>query len=256
MNLDIVNKFQANLDEIDAIFNTSTALRDVYLQGLRTVQAETEGDFWKKQIGNSIKALEQIADTSISKVEQKHWNRLYAQALLLVISISEQLLKEVFNRLLASNLEKIKMLDRRQISLKILREKNFELSRNDWIELLSDQLFSDYEEENPGSKVNLQNIQSIKSHFKSYFELEPRIDDSLQKQLHYFYQLRHIIVHNAGKIDRKFIDNLNKIDVKVPLKIGDRFEIKRKDYQDCKNCFLNLFAILEDEIAEKKLAFD
>src|SRR5690348_14231392 len=95
--IEFVNKYNTNIEDLEAIFETSLALKSVYESALSNLIERTDIDRLQKQkIQNKVSMLNNIQDDSVAVAESGAWARLYPQALIIIISISEQILKDSF----------------------------------------------------------------------------------------------------------------------------------------------------------------
>lgn len=149
-------------------------------------------------------------------------------------------------------MESIHVLDDKKIDLKILREKGYQLSKKDWFEILRGIVYGEVDQ---SSKINFQNIKSILGIFKGYFDINLNLDENEVKRLHLYYQTRHILVHNVGKIDERYIKNLRAASIAIDAKIGSRIVVSEKAYNRCKATFTKFFECLENSIAASNVTY-
>ena len=79
--------------------------------------------------------------------------------------------------------------------------------------------------------------------------------DQLSQNIHMFYQVRHIIVHNAGHIDRRFLANLGAAQMMSEYKEGEIIKLEKIQYEDCKRCFKEFFESVEESIISSNLDY-
>ncbi|MCL5073772.1 MAG: hypothetical protein M1308_23195 [Actinobacteria bacterium] len=253
MDIGITSKYKSNIEDIDAIFETSLILKGIFENALENILKNNNLNFnQRKIVNNKLLSLANIEDKSIKDAEAGAWERLYPQALILVVSISEQLLKEIFEVLVYSNLEKLNGIDDISFKLKDVIDKSFKLSRKDWVELVVKKL---YGEVDPNEKINFQNILAIKGIFNNYFRLEINLSEKLQKDLHFYYQCRHIIIHNGSIVDERFIKNLAKAKYPRQFIEGEKIIITSNDFDKCKSVFLEFFDSLETAIKNADIKY-
>lgn len=251
MEVDIAKKFLENIAEIDGIFEVATSLKSLYSNALRGLASQQSRYSEKKSLENTAQAIENISNKSIAKNEKLNWEKLYTQAIVLIVSNSEQLLKHLFENLLFANLKTIRCLEKMAFSFQEIQEHNFNLTLEQWQELIWSKI---YGEGNPKERINFQNIQSIIGIFDSYFGIKITISDELSKKMFLYYQYRHVLVHNGGVLDRKFCDTVNRI-TGSNYQPGQRLEINSEVYLDCKKTFIELFDVVERAVKATKLNY-
>ena len=230
---------------MDVIFETSSILKSIYDSALKKLIEQNKVFSQQQVLNNALNTLNNIEDESIINAESEAWKKLYPQALIIIVSIAEQLFKDTFEELIAKNLEKLSVLDEKPIKFKELRDKSFNFSREDWIELAVKTIYGD---NNPTERINFQNVISIKEIFNKYFDISLDISDDLQKEIHFFYQVRHLIIHNSSKVDSRFIKNLAKAGITKSFVQNEKILVCKEDYENCKNAFLTYFEMLENSI--------
>jgi hypothetical protein len=249
-----VSLFLEATSDIDQIFSVSQRMKDFFVSSLQNAAKEPGLQRSNVQVLNNASAtLQTIGEGSIKEAEKDILSLLYRQGLISVVS-AEQILKASFNGLLRANLEKIKKFEKINIDFQELKDIEFKTDREFWVRKLIEELYGG---KNPQEKLNFQNIKAIEDLLLSYFNISlAKVEgyDKVAKQAHYFYQLRHILVHNAGYIDQRFIDNLKTAEIKMPgVEVGEKLDIRSKNYEGSKKCFFNLFVILESLVESKNL---
>lgn len=250
-NRDIVSAlFQDSADEIDTIFTSFRELHELYSNSFANVEKNLDGlpDIYKKKIENVHKAFENTSGT-VEKRQTQISNQLYMQAIVLVIGNAESLTREMFRTLLRSNVRKVKI------------KKNIDLSLSDVLKAdtddkLADLVLSTLESEgNPSEKLNFQNMKQLQGIMSGYLGIN--VNDELIRGLHEYWQIRHIIIHNAAIVDQKFLDNLKKAEISIKqYTLNKKVVITRTDYKNCFALLVLLFETFDNEIDRLKLAYN
>jgi len=243
----VVTVFEANIAIIDDAFKVSSLVQDHFIASLNSAISSPGITRSQAQlITRAREALENIRETSISRAESEVLSSLYRFAIISVVAVAEQLLKSVFNGLLLKNLETINKPDRLSIELQTLKDKHFSTDRQFWVTQILDEL---YGTKNAQEKLNFQNIKAIQSLFNEYFGLniaDANGYSAIEKKVHLYYQIRHILVHNAGYVDERFLHNLEVANIPISdYSVGALVAVGRSQYEDCKQSFSSLFYIIE-----------
>ncbi len=253
----VTDEFKKNVDDIDSIFTTSKRIKKIHQKALKKVKDDK--GFIKlsykvrQSVKNFIEASSKVTESSIAASEEESWSMLYSQGITLIVSAAEQQLKTLFDQLLKQNLSEVENLDKKEISLKKIRERNFNLDQEDWFEVIRDELYS---ENNPSESLNFQNMQSIQGIFEGYFNINLDLGEDLRKRLHKYYQIRHIILHNNSKVDQRFLDNLEAADISTEgYNLGEQIILKESDYKDAKEAFMDFFEKLQKVVLESDVEY-
>lgn len=243
-------QFQAVASEIDTIFFSFRQLYEVYTTSIGGIHKSLNKlpQSYRKQIENQKKALESVAKTVDIK-QREISNHLHAQGLVLLVGGSESLTREMFRTLLRQNIRKIKLKKSPLLPLKDVLSANTD-------EELGDLVLSALEnDKNPSEKLNFQNMQSVKGIMQAYLEMN--VEDDIAQGLHKYWQIRHVIIHNASIVNKKFIENLKAADLPVTgYKEGQLVDVTKKDYDDCFSLLVLLFDNFDEQIEKLKLKYE
>lgn len=234
----IEDTFTSRLQSINSVLGSYKDLHGFYVGALKGVNA------------NATKALERAED-SIRAKQNEISQGLYTQSFVLLTGVAEALLKDIFEDLFINNFMTIrgtKGIDFNVSELQaILRGAS---ASEDKLEYISNSLgrlaFGQLEgERNPQGKINLQNVETMVTTFKKYLRLDIPDGDGL-KSLHRYWQIRHVIIHNDGKINERFIHNVRKVGLlKEEDSLGRRLQLSKADYNAAKTDFNELFSTLD-----------
>lgn len=229
-----VIKLKSRFEKIEKLESTPMIMRDQAVQCLEKVINESKKLVYndKKVIQNNIDSLENIKEESM----KEQFSVIYSQMCVLAVSSLEAILKDYFvdsfNDKTDINIEN-KKLNEIKVTIRdiIDNELNFD---NKLGSLILER-----------DKPNFQDLKSILSNFKSYFNKEIKLENDLQKKLCFYLEIRHLLVHKGGVVDKKFINSTKVLDANIKdYKAGDTVEIKSSDWIDMKQAFLSLMDML------------
>lgn len=243
-NETVASLFIESANEVDAIFTSFRTLHEIYSASFKNIQQPLAGlpNDYRKRVENAQKAFINATKTVESK-QSDISNQLYSQGLVLLMGNAESIIREMFRTLLKLNIRKVNI--KRTINLpldKVLRAA----TDTELAELILEILESD---SNPAEKLNFQNMNQLKSIMQSYLSFE--LDGTIVSDLHKYWQIRHIIIHNNGTIDKQYARNLKAVGVIIDSEqIGTKICVSKKEYDDC---FAKLALLFQsfDECIEK-----
>lgn len=229
-----VIKLKSRFEKIEKLESTPMIMRDQAVQCLEKVINESKklvhND--KKVIQNNIDSLESIKEESM----KEQFSVIYSQMCVLAVSSLEAILKDYFvdsfNDKTDINIEN-KKLNEIKVTIRdiIDNELNFD---NKLGSLILER-----------DKPNFQDLKSILSNFENYFNKEIELESNLQKKLCFYLEIRHLLVHKGGVVDKKFINSTKVLNANIKnYKAGDTVEIKSSDWTDMKQAFLSLLDML------------
>lgn len=223
-------KLKSRFEKIEKLESTPMIMRDQAVQCLEKVINESKklvhND--KKVIQNNIDSLENIKEESM----KEQFSVIYSQMCVLAVSSLEAILKDYFVDSF-NNKRDINMENKRLNEIKVTIRDIIDNKLNFDNKLGSLILERD--------KPNFQDLKSILSNFKNYFNKEIELEDNLKKKLCFYLEIRHLLVHKGGVVDKKFINSTKVLDANIKnYKVGDVVEIKSSDWTDMKQAFLSL----------------
>lgn len=246
--MDLNQRYEEVVSEIDKIFESYSTLHGLY---------STVFDNLKKNLTDLAPAQEARVERSIEIFEsQKRGvearqveisNQLYAQGLVLLVGSAESLLRESFKRMIVSNPNKITEKKAGSVTLTFDEVRKAVNENPVWLgELLYEKL---RDEKNPEARLNFQNMQQLKNILKDFLGIDFNHSDLFQN-LHLYWQMRHIVIHNSSIIDERFIKNLQAAEIAVDsYKIGSRISITKREYEDCQRLYKEMFEKLTESIS-------
>jgi uncharacterized protein (UPF0147 family) len=226
---DYVADFQVELDNIDKLEETPEFIRSIAIEALDRA-AKTDGvpRTVKKALENSKRSLENINHQSIVD----NFQVIYAQMCILAVSSLEATLKKYFVNMLK---------DPKNIKYDNKKLQEVKLTLKDIID--NDLRF--------GGKIgqiilekaslNFQDLQAIKRNFKEFSYKEIKLTDQTEKNICFYLEARHILVHKGGIVDNKFVNATNSFNANIKsYKEGDRIELGSDDWSNIRRVFLEL----------------
>lgn len=238
-----LDNFDYLCDEIEGIFRVPNILRDAFINLIKNDEVELKKSVYAKDLKeNAVKIFENISDSSISTSYKDAYRILYENGLILLISSSEMILRDIYDELFITNFDKIKMIQDMELKVSDLNFEDDKVTRDEIIELMKKKK---YEDKNPSTRLYFENILAIQNQFR---QLGVAIDlnKGTTDKLHLYYQIRHILIHQMGKIDKIFLDNLRPIKIDVSeYRIDERIQVDEFKYNDCKKYLRELIGSLE-----------
>ena len=243
-------EFQALAEDIDAIFETYITLHELYSGSFSSLERSLQSlpNTFKKQIEHAHKAFEKTSDTVKNK-QAEISNRLYSQGLVLLVGNAEALTREMFHTLFKLNTRQVKI--SKKINIPLADVLIAGVSDESLAKLALSALNA---EGSPEEKLNFQNMQQMQGIMSGYFDI--KITNDLIKDLHEFWQIRHIIIHNSSIINQRFIDNLKKAGLSTDkYTLGMAVQVSNEDYKNCFGLLAMLFEEFDSEITRLGLRY-
>lgn len=241
-NNEYVTKLSSRFEKIEKLESTPMIMRDQAVQCLGTVLKRSQLKYNDRNIiENNIALLENIKEESM----KEQFSVIYSQMCVLAVSSLEAVLKDYFvdsfNDKTDLNM-KNKKLDEVKVTIRdiIDNELNFD---NKLGSLILER-----------DKPNFQDLKSILSNFKNYFNKEIKLESDLRKKLCFYLEIGHLLVHKGGVVDKKFVNSTKVLDANIKnYEVGDTVEIKSPDWINMKQAFLSLMGMLTGEKATTEM---
>jgi len=235
--IDYLEEFKIELENIDKLEQTPMIIREIAIQGLDNAIGEIiatgKMGLTKQSLENSKRGLENIGEQSI----KNNFKIIYSQMCILAVSSLEATLKKYFEDALSnfSNINQAnKDLKEIKISLAELVENNLIYSGEFGKLVLSK------------TNLSFQDLKSIKRIFSEYISYDIRLDSETEKQICFFLEARHVLVHKGGIADEKFIKSTNLFGANLKnYAVGDRIDVGMNDWLSIKNSFIELVEQLD-----------
>jgi hypothetical protein len=242
-------QFQASADEINTIFSSFRSLYDIYSASFNILSNSLEGlpVPFKEKVNNSAEAFKN-ASATVDSEQKEISNKLYAQGLVLLVGNAESLTREMFKTLLRKNIRKL------QISRKIQLPLDDVLSA-DSDEKLGSLVIGILEgDKNPAEKLNFQNMRQLQGIMSNYLGIQ--VEEGIVQGLHLFWQIRHLVIHNASVISQQFLNNLKAAKISIDsYKLGELIIFTKQQYDECFGLLVLLFENLDNQIIDLDLKY-
>lgn len=246
-------RYNTSLDRVERIFEVPDLLKALFIKAMDDAINEVKLNTVRHKLGNQRKLLAKIQGDTLVRAKEKYISVLYEDTIIFTVSLAEQLLKDCFNELISNNLDKLDLDEELTVKLADLRANSFKTGKDYWAQRIIEEIHGI---RSPQEKANFQNVLAVENLFKKYFKLELFGGDYQKVNLraHYFFQVRHILLHNAGIMDARFVKNVQIAGSRVSEKdIGTRVDISRKKYEECKYIFGSVFHHIDDCIKKSGL---
>lgn len=231
---------------LDVIFDSYNLLHGVY-----------KGVLVSANISESKMSLYEKTEKSAREKSEEISEALHTQAFILMTGAVEALLKDIHDDLIMENFTKLNNLTDVKFTIGDMKAILETSEQDNFVSLkLAERTINQLSSagRNPSEKVNFQNIQSMRGHFKRLFALDVIIDETLAKKLASYWFKRHVLVHCAGVTDKRFVDNMNRLGFQTEE--GQDLKISKAEYIASKDDFCRMLDCIEEELIKKKLAFE
>lgn len=231
---------------LDVIFNSYNILHGVY-----------KGVLVSAKIPEEKMRLYEKTEKSAREKSEEISESLHTQAFILMTGAVEALLKDIHEDLILENFTKLNNLTDVKFTIGDMKSILETSEQDNFVSLkLAERTIDQLSNagKNPNEKVNFQNIQSMREHFKRLFALDIVIDDSLVNNLASYWFKRHVLVHSAGITDKRYVSNMAQLGFSAEE--GRNLKITKTEYETSKNDFCSMLDCIERELERKNLAFD
>ncbi|MDO8518097.1 MAG: hypothetical protein Q7S26_02295 [bacterium] len=221
--------FERALGNIDELVAFPDRMRTYVIGTVSPLLKSSKIDYLERtKIQNIIKALEGVHNQSL----RSSYKIVYNQCCVLGVSALSAALERFFVQYAAQHHEEInqKQLSKIRISLSELSSLSYQPQDHIGRIIL-----------NKDNTINFQDLQSTKRSFKDYFNVDITVEATIQKQIIFYQQCRHIIVHKGGIVDEEFISRLLIADANLKnFKLGDEIQLYVHDWTKVKQSFMTL----------------
>lgn len=230
LTTDYVAGFQKDLEAIEQLQTTPNLVKDHAIATFDAALRQQLPHASKTILENGRRSLENISHTSIAA----NFKVIHAQMCVLAVSSLEATLKHYFENA-ANAYRNLDVGNKRLAEIKVTLH-----------EIIASELRF-------GGKVgklilekdkpNFQDLKSIKTIFKQYFNKDVVLSDSDQKAACFYLEARHLLVHKGGVVDDKFIQATSVLDANLKgYTAGDRVELEESDWHTMREVFIALVA--------------
>lgn len=229
----ILNK---SLENIEKLIETPKLMQNFIFDSLKNLDKENDlTNTGKIKINNVIKTIENIEEGNL----KKNFQIIYNQTCVLASSALAVVLEEFFINYVRSNWNKIQIKDKKDIKFPLSELLKYNLRLVAEIGKLI------LEKDN---SIKLDDLQSLIRTFDDYFNIKIKISERVKRNIIFYQQCRHIIVHKNSIIDQDFLDKVseNKCNIKN-YKVSNVIILDNTDWDNIKKYFPQLI----EEIIKK-----
>ena len=160
----------------------------------------------KHNIKRTIKLVEDIKNHPILK---NKYRIIYNQSLVLLVACFESFMNDLVRDVVDTRPEIVSWPDKRLISFdpSVLR--------------YSSPTIGSLVVKHLREKYNFQDLKSTLDFLSEYFKVDLSLEKDLKDRIIVYEALRHVIIHNSGKVDEKFIKQVRDTVFAIDYKIGE-----------------------------------
>ena len=217
-NKDILEAFKSNVDSVVQLSAFDEVVVGIAIKAVK----KTRDWLVKHEIDNPYvlpdNALTQLQNIHTNQSLQIHYQNMYNQCIVLLVAYFTSTISDLFILNVRNFISRIKG--------KILKE-DLKLSLEDIVSTgfdLSDQIGKLLVKK---KEISFQDMQSTCKTFEKYFDI-PIAKDSVRENIIFAQAARHIIVHNGGLINPRFLNQIRETKLRT---------IKRDATLECKISF-------------------
>lgn len=250
-NISLKEEFEMSAANIDAIFTSYADLHGVYSDSIKYFKKQLADipEQYVSKVANREKVFENMSKTVVVK-QRAISSQLYSQGLVLLMGNAESILSNMFEMLIISNFRKIKLKKSKSIGFTL--QEVIEAKGDGHLGLMLLEKLKG--EKNPSEKLSFQNMQQLQGILKGYFGIN--VGDEFVKELHEYWQVRHIIIHKQGFIDERFVRNLKAANIETKkYKLYSRVALTKEDYRNCFGALVLMFEQIDNELDRLKLEY-
>lgn len=236
---DYIKQIKDSLDNIEKLIETPNFIKDFILKSIKNFGDSELTNTGKIKAENIIKAIENIEGESL----KDNFQIIYNQTCVLAVSALGATLEEFFLNYVQSNWNKIQVKKEIKVPLSDLLKYNLRLTTVIGKIIL--------EKDN---SIKLEDLQSLIRTFEDYFGIKIKIKDETRKNIIFYQQCRHVIVHKNSTVDEDFFKKVQ--DSKCNIKncqIGNKIMLDNNDWLNIKNYFPKLIEEFTNTFKKNKL---
>lgn len=217
--------------DLDKLIETPKTVQNLASDALNKVLSDSTNlkHTDKTVLNNARDTIKNISDENL----QNSFNIIYNQLCVLGVSALSATLEKYFLDYCRSNVSKINVDSDRNKSLRVklsdLKQYSFNVSQN-----LGEIILE------KDSKINFQDLQSIKRTFEIYLNKEIHLSKGEEGKIIFYTQCRHNIVHNNGEVSEQFLKKVENTNYDNVFNEGDSINLGEKDWKTLKKAFISL----------------
>jgi hypothetical protein len=213
---ELEENFKRQTQDVDQLMNFDKLILDFCIENLEKINDRLKGP--PLRIENSYfladNALATLRNVNVNKSLQPHYQKMYNQGIVLLVSYFTSTVSEMFKRALkyAASNDLINLTEDIKFSYLELKEVDFNVKTR-----IADMLLKKKE-------ISFQDMQSIHRAFKNYLGIDiPK--DHLSNDIIFAQACRHAIIHSLNVADKKL---LTQIGTAVPRSIDMKIELDQE----------------------------
>ncbi len=249
--VNLLTNYRKNQESINRLMNFDNLLLQFCISSLRELEtnlrenAEVGITSVKCLPSITIKALEGIKS---NKTFKSHYEDMYNQCLVLAVSYFTSTVKDIFLQSVNYSINYCHEIlkkdnDNFAFTIKALKEMQFYIGDS-----LGELIVNKKE-------ISFQDMQSTNRAFNDYFDLRLNFkDDKDQHNIVFGQAARHLIVHSIGKIDPKFLNQIDYAPKRIichDLKEGEIIKITPAQIIIIQESMLNYITNISERFHEK-----
>ncbi len=218
------------LNDIGRLSATPDFIKEAVLAILCGINLDGLGLLQKNPIENAKKAIENIDNSSI----QKSYGIIHNQMCILAVSALSYVIEKYFCNYIVSNISSITYPKDIKLSLEELGEYSFKIKENLGLIIKS-----------RDNSINFQDVGSTVNTWDKYFNRKIELAEDLEKNIIFYQQCRHSLIHNSGVVDNHFLNKTNKRNANIKnYKIGEAIQLDKQDWANINDFFIKFIDTL------------
>ena len=234
-----INNFKQNLEKVDELTSIGTDVSRLSVSFLRSLLEQNKSlpAFipYKEKLQRTIDTIDQIKNHETLKDK---FRVVYAQSLVLVVANFESYLNETAINIFDNYPYLVKWPEKKMaLDLSLLK-----YSVPSTGELILRSL---------KDKFNFQDLQSTLLFLREYLEVNPGLSNDMRDAVILYQAQRHVIIHNIGKIDDRFLAQVRETEYSSKYSKDDFIALSENDYSKARDCFIEFASRIHTGIFEK-----
>lgn len=229
---EIFNSFKTRAEKALSLTCITTEIMDLVLDPLKNLIAECDSSvqgqkLLKNKIENSYKSI--LSAKENDSLKQKY-KELDEQSIIIIVSAFEDFMSRLFMHLTTSYTKYINWPEKLPLELGQLKYK----PKTSLAELI-------YSSLKGTGQINFQDLQSTTKYLEERVGINGEdifTDQNLKNKIILFQAIRHSLVHNQGRIDPRFLNQIRDTGFLENFEKDKEFSINTEMVKDCKESFI------------------
>jgi hypothetical protein len=231
MPRDYKTEMEQDLQNIEKLISIPQFIQETAIDALEKILIEEKDllNTTKIKIRNTSQALKNISNGSI----QQSFSIIYNQVCVLSVSTLNAKIEDYFINYIASGAWKdLRNINKIKLTLAELSDYKFQI-----IAPLGKIILA------KDNSINFQDLQSTIRTFNDYLGKDINIEENLKKQIIFYQQCRHVLVHKNGIIDDEFLNKVGSNNLKN-YTLGQQIKLDNEDWLKIKKIFPEIIRII------------